>query len=49
MIKNQEAEVQDLKRREQAEKKAKTRAELQQKIMQENQRRMAIEVSIYLI
>ena len=27
-----------------AEKKAKTRAELQQKIMEENQRRLAIEV-----
>jgi hypothetical protein len=36
MIKNQESEVEDKKRRELAEKKARTRADLQARIMEEN-------------
>ena len=39
MIKIQEGEVEEKKRREQAEKKAKSRAELVQKILEENQKR----------
>lgn len=40
MIKIQEQEVEEKKRREYAEKKAKNRQELQQKIIAENQRRL---------
>lgn len=46
MIKNQELEVEERKRREVAEKKAKTRQDLQQKIIQENQRRLQIESEV---
>jgi len=40
MIKNQEQEVDEKKRRDFAEKKAKVRQDLQQKIIEENQRRL---------
>ncbi len=46
MIKNQEAEIEDRKKREQAEKKAKSRLELQQKIIEENAKRLAIESEV---
>ena len=46
IVKNQEMELQEKKRQEIAERKARTRQELQQKIIQENQRRLQIEVSI---
>jgi len=49
MIRNQEKEVEDRKRKEQMDRKIKARADLQQKIIEENERRLAIEVIFILI
>jgi len=46
MVRNQQQEAEQKRRLDAAEKKARTRAELQQKIIRENQRRLQIEVSI---
>lgn len=44
MVRNQQQEAEQKRRLDAAEKKARTRAELQQKIIKENQRRLQIEV-----
>lgn len=46
MIRNQELELEDKKRRDQAERRAKARQELCRKIMEENQRRINIEMDV---
>ena len=46
MIKNQEMELEDKKRREQAEKRARARQEVCRKIMEENQKRLEIEQEV---
>jgi len=46
LVRNQQQEAEDRRRQEQAAKKAQARAELQQKIIKENQRRLAIEVRL---
>ena len=44
MVRNSQQEAEAKRRLDMAEKRARTRAELQQKIIKENQRRLAIEV-----
>ena len=46
MVRNQQQEAEEKRRLEAAEKKARARADLQQRIIKENQRRLAIEVGI---
>lgn len=49
MIKNQEIEMQEKKRRDQEEKKSKGRQDLINKILEENHKRQKIEVSLCML